>query len=130
MDFNGNRAQRRFNAARGRSDRFRMERNSVLRSLDTAMMTAFFLRWKQPLPTAWATDKPDAQLACMHYARMQCLDMTKKEQLFSAKWLVANTYSLPSGFQLVGDNLTYTKPNDPAAAKANFGMDGPNDKDV
>lgn len=107
--------------------RFRLERNSVLRSLDVHMMTAFFLRWKQPLPDKWATDKPDAQLACMHYARLQVDDMSQGEKLASAKWLVHNTYSLPSGYTISDDGtqLIYNKPNDPDARKPNFGMDGP-----
>lgn len=109
--------------------RFRLERNSVLRSLDPHMMTAFFLRWKQPLPDVWAKDKPDAQLACMHYARIQCEDMLDAERLTSAKWLVQNTYSLPSGWTISDDGkrLVYNKPNNPDADKPNFGMDGPDE---
>lgn len=117
-----NRAQRRLQMANV-NKRFRMERNSVLRSLDVKMMDAFFIRWKAPLPTLWATDKPDAQLACMHYARIQCPDMTEKERYDSATWLVANTYGLPSGYQIVGNKLTFTKPN--REAGPNFGMEGP-----
>ena len=124
-----NRHQRRAQQSTAAA-RFRMERNSVLRSLDVNEMTAFFKRWQQPLPDKWATDKPNAQLATMHYARLQVTDMTHDERLLSAKWLVANTYSLPSGFAIEGDELTFTKPNDPAANKPNFGMDGPSGDDM
>lgn len=103
--------------------RFRLERNTVLRSLDVKMMDAFFLRWKAPLPSAWHTGKPDAQLACMHYARIQCTDMRPDEKVASAKWLLEKTYTLPSGYTLDGDKLIFNKPDQQVGP--DFGTESP-----
>lgn len=99
---------------------WRSERNRVLRTLDPVQMEHLLLRWRHPLPAMWSTDKRDGKLACMHYARLQVPDMTADEKVTSAKWLMANAYSLPSGFGLEGDVLTFTTPN---VEGPNFGME-------
>ena len=84
---------------------FREERDKVLRSLDTKLMNVFFARWGHALPRTWAVDKPNPQLASMHMARLDVLAMTREEKLVSAKWLIANTYSLPAHIKLEGGSL-------------------------
>lgn len=71
-------------------ERFILERNEVLKSLDEARLDAFARKWEVPQPASW---EPGAKTASMHKARLAVDAFTSTEKKQSREWLRENGFT-------------------------------------
>lgn len=74
---------------------FVAERDAMLRALDPRKMAEFAKKWGVPQPAQWVLN---ADIACMHKARLAIATFTEEEKAESRRWLLEHGFvAAPSG---------------------------------